>query len=49
MGCKPDGSLAENFAFCLCRMMDESVSTANSRDKLLRIMKWLNEMWCLGI
>ncbi|CAL1371170.1 unnamed protein product [Linum trigynum] len=36
LGCEPDEPLAVNFAFKLFRMPDESVSTENPRDELLR-------------
>ncbi|XP_062149752.1 scarecrow-like protein 8 [Alnus glutinosa] len=39
LGCEPDEPLAVNFAFKLCRMPDESVSTENPRDELLRRVK----------
>lgn len=41
LGCDPDEPLAVNFAFKLCRMPDESVSTENPRDELLRRVKAL--------
>lgn len=41
IGCDPDESLAVNFAFRLYKMADESVSTANPRDELLRVVKGL--------
>nr|AND01198.1 putative GRAS domain family protein [Linum usitatissimum] len=39
LGCEPDEPLAVNFAFKLYRMPDESVSTDNPRDELLRRVK----------
>ncbi|KAJ7969899.1 Scarecrow-like protein [Quillaja saponaria] len=42
LGCEPDETLAVNFAFKLHRMPDESVSTENPRDELLRRVKGLN-------
>nr|UPT51066.1 GRAS protein [Cucumis melo] len=41
LGCELDESLAVNFAFKLYRMPDESVSTENPRDELLRRVKSL--------
>ncbi|GLU21132.1 hypothetical protein SLE2022_372930 [Rubroshorea leprosula] len=41
LGCEPDETLAVNFAFTLYRMPDESVSTENPRDELLRRVKGL--------
>ncbi|KAJ4705973.1 putative Scarecrow-like protein 8 [Melia azedarach] len=41
LGCEPDEPLAVNFAFKLFRMPDESVSTENPRDELLRRVKGL--------
>lgn len=41
LGCEPDEPLAVNFAFKLSRMPDESVSTDNPRDELLRRVKGL--------
>lgn len=41
LGCEADESLAVNFAFKLYRMPDESVSTENPRDELLRRVKAL--------
>lgn len=41
LGCEPDETLAVNFAFKLYRMPDESVSTENPRDELLRRVKGL--------
>ena len=41
LGCEPDEPLAVNFAFKLYRMADESVSTDNPRDELLRRVKGL--------
>ncbi|KAK9181824.1 hypothetical protein WN944_024964 [Citrus x changshan-huyou] len=42
LGCEPDETLAVNFAFKLFRMPDESVSTENPRDELLRRVKGLS-------
>ncbi|XP_057423050.1 scarecrow-like protein 8 [Lotus japonicus] len=42
LGCEPDETLAVNFAFKLFRMPDESVSTENPRDELLRRVKALS-------
>lgn len=39
---KPDESLAVNFPFVLHHMSDESVSTENHRDRLLRLVKRLS-------
>uniref|UniRef100_A0A0D6R702 Uncharacterized protein n=1 Tax=Araucaria cunninghamii TaxID=56994 RepID=A0A0D6R702_ARACU len=39
---KPEEALAVNFAFQLHHMPDESVSTKNPRDRLLRMVKSLN-------
>uniref|UniRef100_A0A803PQ86 Scarecrow-like protein 8 n=1 Tax=Cannabis sativa TaxID=3483 RepID=A0A803PQ86_CANSA len=39
LGCEPDESIAVNFAFKLYMMPDESVSTENPRDQLLRRVK----------
>ncbi|XP_062120352.1 scarecrow-like protein 8 [Humulus lupulus] len=39
LGCEPDEPIAVNFAFKLYRMPDESVSTENHRDNLLRRVK----------
>ncbi|KAF9664180.1 hypothetical protein SADUNF_Sadunf17G0129400 [Salix dunnii] len=39
--CEPEEALAVNFAFKLYRMPDESVSTENPRDELLRRVKGL--------
>lgn len=39
IGCEADEPLAVNFAFMLYRMPDESVSTENPRDELLRRVK----------
>ncbi|ESW15452.1 hypothetical protein PHAVU_007G073500 [Phaseolus vulgaris] len=41
LGCDADAALAVNFAFRLYRMPDESVSTENPRDDLLRRVKAL--------
>ncbi|XP_031275160.1 scarecrow-like protein 8 [Pistacia vera] len=41
LGCEPDEPLAVNFAFNMFRMPDESVSTDNPRDELLRRVKGL--------
>ncbi|KAH1139698.1 hypothetical protein GYH30_028873 [Glycine max] len=41
LGCDADEPLAVNFAYKLYRMPDESVSTENPRDKLLRRVKTL--------
>ncbi|XP_044468367.1 scarecrow-like protein 8 [Mangifera indica] len=41
LGCEPDEPLAVNFAFKMFRMPDESVSTDNPRDDLLRRVKGL--------
>uniref|UniRef100_A0A7N2MHY1 Scarecrow-like protein 8 n=1 Tax=Quercus lobata TaxID=97700 RepID=A0A7N2MHY1_QUELO len=41
LGCEPDESLVLNFAFKLYRVADESVSTDNPRDELLRRVKGL--------
>ncbi|XP_068650964.1 scarecrow-like protein 8 [Aristolochia californica] len=41
LGCEQDETLAVNFAFRLHKMPDESVSTANPRDELLRLVKGL--------
>ncbi|OAY30347.1 scarecrow-like protein 8 [Manihot esculenta] len=41
LGCDPEEPLAVNFAFNLHRMPDESVSTENPRDELLRRVKGL--------
>ncbi|KAF5743515.1 scarecrow-like protein 8 [Tripterygium wilfordii] len=41
LGCEPDEPLAVNFAFNLYRIPDESVSTENPRDELLRRVKGL--------
>nr|AYM54760.1 scarecrow-like protein 8-like transcript variant X2 [Cymbidium ensifolium] len=40
--CEPGEALAVNFAFFLSRVADESVSTANPRDELLRRVKSLS-------
>eukprot|EP01018_Ginkgo_biloba_P012429 Gb_30494 [translate_table: standard] len=42
LDCRPDEVLAVNFAFQLHHMPDESVSTKNPRDRLLRMVKSLN-------
>lgn len=42
LGCKPGEALIVNFAFQLHHMPDESVSTVNQRDQLLRMVKSLN-------
>ncbi|CAN8302162.1 unnamed protein product [Cochlearia groenlandica] len=42
LGCDPDEPLAVNLAYKLYRVPDESVSTANPRDELLRRVKGLN-------
>ncbi|XP_065881317.1 scarecrow-like protein 1 [Euphorbia lathyris] len=42
LGCKPGEALVVNFAFQLHHMPDESVSTVNERDQLLRMIKSLN-------
>lgn len=42
LNCKPGEALAVNFAFQLHHMPDESVSTVNQRDQLLRMVKSLN-------
>lgn len=42
LGCEPDEPIAVNFAFKLYRMPDESVSTENPRDELLRRVKALS-------
>lgn len=41
LGCRPDEALVVNFAFQLHHMPDESVSTVNQRDQLLRMVKSL--------
>ena len=41
LGCQPDEPIAVNFAFKLYSMPDESVSTDNPRDELLRRVKGL--------
>ncbi|XP_010255275.1 PREDICTED: scarecrow-like protein 8 [Nelumbo nucifera] len=41
LGCNDEEALAVNFAFRLYRMPDESVSTENPRDQLLRVVKEL--------
>ncbi|KAI4347577.1 hypothetical protein L6164_008379 [Bauhinia variegata] len=41
LGCDPDEPLLVNFAFKMYRMADESVSTENPRDELLRFVKGL--------
>ncbi|KAK7255746.1 hypothetical protein RIF29_29165 [Crotalaria pallida] len=40
--CRPGEALVVNFAFQLHHMRDESVSTVNERDQLLRMVKSLN-------
>ncbi|KAJ1384427.1 hypothetical protein SESBI_42567 [Sesbania bispinosa] len=40
--CRPGEALVVNFAFQLHHMPDESVSTVNERDQLLRLVKSLN-------
>ncbi|KAF3445578.1 hypothetical protein FNV43_RR10754 [Rhamnella rubrinervis] len=42
LNCKPGEALLVNFAFQLHHMPDESVSTVNERDQLLRMVKSLN-------
>ncbi|KAL2246153.1 UNVERIFIED_CONTAM: Scarecrow-like transcription factor PAT1 [Sesamum indicum] len=42
LGIRPGEALAVNFAFMLQHMPDESVSTENHRDRLLRMVKGLN-------
>lgn len=42
IGCDSDESLAVNFAFRLYKVADESVSPANPRDELLRVVKGLS-------
>ncbi|XP_052178193.1 scarecrow-like transcription factor PAT1 [Diospyros lotus] len=42
LGIRPEEALAVNFAFMLHRMPDESVSTRNDRDRLLRLVKGLS-------
>ncbi|XP_047939397.1 scarecrow-like protein 21 isoform X2 [Salvia hispanica] len=42
LGIRAGEALAVNFAFMLHRMADESVSTENHRDRLLRMVKGLN-------
>lgn len=42
LNCRPGESLIVNFAFQLHHMRDESVSTVNERDQLLRMVKSLN-------
>ena len=42
LNCKPGEALIVNFAFQLHHMPDESVSTVNQRDQLLRMVKSLN-------
>lgn len=41
LACRPGEALVVNFAFQLHHMPDESVSTVNQRDKLLRMVKGL--------
>ncbi|CAL0308678.1 unnamed protein product [Lupinus luteus] len=40
--CRPEEAIVVNFAFQLHHMRDESVSTVNERDELLRMVKSLN-------
>ncbi|GAV82156.1 GRAS domain-containing protein [Cephalotus follicularis] len=42
LDCRPEEALLVNFAFQLHHMPDESVSTVNQRDQLLRMVKSLN-------
>jgi hypothetical protein len=42
LDCRPGEALLVNFAFQLHHMPDESVSTVNERDQLLRLVKSLN-------
>ncbi|TKY56041.1 Scarecrow protein 1 [Spatholobus suberectus] len=42
LSCRPGEALVVNFAFQLHHMHDESVSTVNERDQLLRMVKSLN-------
>lgn len=42
LNCKPGEALIVNFAFQLHHMPDESVSTVNERDQLLRMVRSLN-------
>jgi len=42
LNCSPGEALVVNFAFQLHHMPDESVSTVNERDQLLRLVKSLN-------
>lgn len=42
LGVESDEALAVNFAFRLYRLPDESVTTENLRDELLRRVKWLS-------
>ena len=42
LNCRPGEALVVNFAFQLHHMPDESVSTVNERDQLLRMVKSLN-------
>lgn len=42
LGVEPDEALAVNFAFKLHKMPDESVTTENLRDELLRLVKGLS-------
>lgn len=42
LGIRPGEALAVNFAFMLHHMPDESVSTANHRDRVLRMVRGLN-------
>jgi hypothetical protein len=41
LGCQSDEALIVNFAYQLHHMPDESVSTVNERDLLLRMVKGL--------
>ncbi|ERN04724.1 hypothetical protein AMTRI_Chr11g99960 [Amborella trichopoda] len=41
LACRPDEALIVNFAFQLHHMPDESVSTVNERDRLLRMVRGL--------
>jgi hypothetical protein len=42
LNCRPGEAIVVNFAFQLHHMRDESVSTVNERDQLLRMVKSLN-------
>jgi len=42
LNCRPGEALVVNFAFQLHHMRDETVSTVNERDQLLRMVKCLN-------